>query len=147
PHPGPPRPAAPNLGAVPVHHQPRRRGGGRGSRTPPARPRRAGHPRPQRPSPGALPLRALLRQCRLDRDRRTGAQPAAPDPATRPAGHHAPHVAHDPSPAADDPRPTGPQRTPLPAATARPLAMGRRLPRRAVATARTPAASLNPAPA
>jgi hypothetical protein len=46
--------------------------------------RRTGHRRPQRPGAGALPLRPLPRQRRLDRARRPSPQHAALDPAARP---------------------------------------------------------------
>ena len=67
--------------------QPHRRARARRGRAPPARRRRARDPRPQRPSAGALPLRQVHRQRRLDRDRRARAQPAALDRRDRPARH------------------------------------------------------------
>ena len=96
----------------------------RRGRAPPARRRRARDPRPQRPGARALPLRPLLRQRRLDGDRRARAQPAALDPAHRAARHHHPRPrAHPAPPAAHDPRPPGPPRAPHDAADARPLAL------------------------
>src|SRR5215218_2062901 len=55
-----------------------------------ARRRRAVHPRPQRPGARALPLRAVLRQRRLDSDRRASPQPAALDRRARAARPHRP---------------------------------------------------------
>ena len=117
----------PDLGAVSVHHQPHRRPRGRRGRAPPARRRRARDPRPQRPSARALPLRALLRQRRLDGDRRARAQPAALDQRHRPARPHHPRRPHHPPPTARAPRPPDPHSAPLDAAPARPLALAARL--------------------
>jgi len=146
PHPGPPRPTAAELGAVPVSDQPHRRPRSRRSRAPPARPSRARDPRPQGPSPGALPLRTLLRQRCLDGHRRARTQPAAPDPKTRADRQHDPHRGHHPPQTARAARPTRPQRTPLDPAPARPLALGRRLHHRADHPARVAAARLSPRP-
>ena len=81
----------------------RRRG-----RAPPARRRRTRHPRPQRPSPRALPVRPILRQRGLDRDRLPRAQPAALDQRARPPRPHRPRRTNPAPPPARAPRPTDP---------------------------------------
>ena len=89
------------------------------------------HPRSQRPGARALPLRALLRQRRLDGDRRAGPQPAALDRRARLAQPHRPRRAHPAPTPARDPRPTHAQRATLDAAPPRPLALATRLHRSA----------------
>ena len=103
----------------------------RRGRAPPARRRRARHPRPQRPSARALPVRSLLRQRGLDRDRRAGAQPAALDRTARPPRRRDPRRAQRAPPPARAARPTDHARRPLDAAPARPLALADRLHRSA----------------
>ena len=76
----------------------------------------------------ALPLRRVQRQRRLDRARRARAQPAALDPADRPARQHRPRRANPAPPLASDRRPADPPRPSLDASPARPLALAGRLP-------------------
>src|SRR4051794_1458898 len=129
PHP-PARPAGravPRLAALRLLDQPQRRAHRGRGRAPRPRRRRAGHRRPQRPSAGALPLRALPRQRRLDRARLPGPQPAALDATARPARQHRARCAHAAPSAAGDPRAADLARARLDAAPARPLALARRL--------------------
>jgi hypothetical protein len=115
--------AATDLGALPVRHQPRRCAGDRRGRAPPARRRRAAHPRSQRPSACALPLGPVLRQRRLDGDRRARPQPAALDQPARTPRPDPPRRPHPAPPVASAARPPDPQRPPLDAAPAHPLAL------------------------
>ncbi len=66
PHARPPGRDVPRVAPPPLRHQPHRTDRRSRGRASPARRRRARHPRPQRPGTGRLPLRALLRQRRLD---------------------------------------------------------------------------------
>ncbi len=66
---------------------------------------------PQRPSPRALPVREIPRQRRLDRDCRSGAQPAALDHPDRVTGQHRPDRPDTPAPVLDRARPDHTNRT------------------------------------
>ncbi len=115
----------PVLGALPLRDQPHgyaHRGRGR---APPARCRRARDPRSQRPSHGALPLRQVQRQRRVDRDRRTGTQPAALDTGNRPAQRDHQNSTHTTPPTARAARSTRALRAAHNTTDARLLALGR----------------------
>ena len=79
--------AVARLAALRVHHQPHRGAHARRGRASRPRRRRAGDRRPQRPGAGALPLRRVQRQRRLDRARRARAQPAPLDTTARTPRH------------------------------------------------------------
>jgi hypothetical protein len=91
-----------------------------------------------RPGASALPLRRVQRERRLDHARRARAQPAPMDTTARPARQHHPRGPYPAPTAASDRRPTDPPRTILDTSPPRPLALARRLPRRARQDPRAP---------
>ena len=97
-------------------------------------------------APAPFPLRPVRRQQRLDRDRRTRAQPRAVDQPDRPAPRPHPDRRHPPAPAVPDPRATDPHRPAMDTPDARPLALATRLRRRAHPHPRAPRAHLTPPP-
>jgi hypothetical protein len=105
------------------------------------------------PSARALLVGQVLRQRRLDRHRRSGAQPAALDQRARAARPHDPRHTHPQTQTAHHARPADQDRSPLDTAPARPLALARRVHRSADAHPRardhrltTPLTGPQPAP-
>jgi hypothetical protein len=118
------------LAAFRVLDQPHRRDRTRRSRAPPARRGGTRDPGSQRPGVGALPVREVPRQRRLDRDRRARAQPPQMDHPDRAARHDHPDRPDHPPPAADRSRPGYSHRPDSDTPDADPVAMGDRLPHR-----------------
>jgi hypothetical protein len=108
-------------------HQPNRRARRRRGRTPPARRRRARDPRPQRPGAGALSVRQVLRERRLDGHRVQRAQPAALDVGARAAEPDHPGRAHAAPAPARATRPADPRGQALDPAPPAALALARRV--------------------
>jgi Transposase DDE domain group 1 len=87
---------------------------------------------------GALPLRRVQRQRRVDRARRARAQPAPLDTTDRPSEQHSSRRPHATPPADHDRRTPDPPRPLLDLASPRPLALAGRLPHRARPDPRAP---------
>ena len=110
-------------------------------RAPPARPGRTRHPRPQRPGARALPVRALQRQQRLDRDRVPRAQPRPLDQPARPHRPHTPGRRHAAPPPVCAPRSAHPQPRDARRCTSPPAGPGR-----PTSSKRSPASERSPPP-
>jgi hypothetical protein len=119
--------AVPRLAPPLLRDQPHRSDARRRYRSPRPRHDRARDPRPQGPGTGALPVRPIRGEQRVDRDRRARAQPRTlgnPDRSPRSTSSDRPLPPPTPAP---DPRPPDPHQPPVDTPNARPLAMAKRL--------------------